>query len=393
MELFFRNWYDKLLGELTRTKRLRIVTPFIKEQVVRKIQEEFDFNNFELITRYNLRDFASNVSSIDGLIFSVDKGASIYGIRELHSKIYLFDNRAAIITSANLTTGGLINNYECGIFLTDTTTIQNLHNYFDGLKSIAGKKLTLEQCEQWQQQLYQVEILNTKIPSLPDYGASQIQIEKDKNYYIKFFGTAHDRVPLTFTTRQEIERALCHYACDFSENKKPRQIQDGDIIYMARMTHSPYDYAIYGKAEAIKFVDGRDEATEDEIAERPWKREWPIYLRLINPIFIDGSMGDCVLLYELVKALDYESFPSTKRRYENGERNINPYRSLSQQAYVKLTTTAVEWLEPRFQEALSRVGRVDNTFIEHLPQSQTDISTWKKSTDNKGSTLDMGQIE
>jgi len=378
MELYLRNWYDKLLDELTRTKILRVVSPFVKEQVIRQIQGQFDFNNFELITRFNLRDFASNVSSLDGLKFSVENGATVFGIRELHSKIYLFDNRAAIITSANLTSGGLVNNYECGIYLTDTSTIQNLHNYFNDLKVIAGQSLTLQQCEDWQHQLSQVEIYNTKIPSLPDYGSSSIKVDKERNYYIKFFGTAKNRVPLTFTTREEVDRALCHYACGFSKNKKPRQIQDGDIIYMARMTYNPWNYAIFGKAEAIKFVDGRDEATKSEIKERPWKADWPIYLRITNPIFIDGTMADCVLLYDLIKALDYESFPSTKWRYDKGERDINPCKSLSQQAYVKLTTTAVEWLEPRFQEALNRVGQVDNQFIDSLPQTQTDITSWKK---------------
>lgn len=376
MELFLRNWYDKLLDELTRTKKLRIVSPFVKEQVVRQIQGQFDFSNFELITRFNLRDFASNISSLDGLKFSVENGATVYGIKELHSKIYLFDNRAAIVTSANLTTGGLVNNYECGIYLTDKPTIQNLHDYFNDLKNIAGQGLTLPQCGTWQQQIAQVEIYNTKIPSLPDYGSLPVQIETNKNYYIKFFGTAHNRIQLSFTTKKEIDRALCHYACGFSKNKKPKQIQDGDIIYMARMTYNPFDYAIFGKAEAIKFVDGRDEATKTEIEERQWKKNWPIYLRIKNPVFIDGTMGDCVLLYDLIKALDYESFPSTRIRYENGERDISPYKSLSQQAYVKLTKTAVEWLEPRFQEALNRVGKVDDTFINSLPQTQTNISIW-----------------
>ncbi len=378
MKLYLRNWYDKLLDELTRTKNLRVVSPFVKEQVIRKIQGQFDFNNFELITRFNLRDFASNVSSLDGLKFSVESGATVYGIRELHSKIYLFDDRAAIITSSNLTSGGLISNYECGVYLTDTTTIRNLHNYLNDLINIAGQKLSVQQCENWQLQLLKVEIYNTKIPSLPDYGASAIKVDKNKNYYIKFLGTAKNRVPLTFTSKEEIDRALCHYACGFSKNKKPRQIQDGDIMYLARMTFKPWDYAIFGKAEAVKFVEARDEATKSEIKERPWKANWPIYLRVINPVFIDGTMGDCVLLYDLIKALDYESFPSTKWRYERGERDINPYKSLSQQAYVKLTPTAVEWLEPRFQETLNRVGKVDESLIDSLPKTETDITSWKE---------------
>lgn len=273
MELYLRNWYDKFLDELTRTTKLRVVSPFVKEQVIRKMQGQFDFNQFELITRFNLRDFASNVSSLEGLKFSVENGATVFGIRELHSKLYLFDDRSAIITSANLTSGGLINNYECGIYFTNTVIIQTLHDYFDELKRIAEQKLSVQQCKDWQQQLSQVKDLNTTIPSLPDYGASAIKIDNERNYYVKFFGTAHSRVSLTSTVREEIKEALCHYACCFSEKKKPRQFRDGDIVYMARMICNPKDYAIFGKAEAIKFVDERDKATFGEIKQRPSKKD------------------------------------------------------------------------------------------------------------------------
>ena len=378
MKLYLRNWYNKLFDELPKTKKLRVISPFISEQIVRNIQSRFDFNSFELITRFNLRDFASNVSNLDSLKFAVESGAKVYGIRELHSKVYLFDDRAAIITSANLTRGGLINNFECGLFTTDNNILKELSNYFNELKNIGGQSLTIEKCKQWKQEISQVEIYNTKISSLPDYGSTKIYVDKDKSYYIKFFGTANNRKNLKFTVREEIEKALCHYSCGFSENKKPRQIMDGDIIYMARMTYDPYDYAIFGKAEALRFVDIRDRATKGEIAERTWKKDWPIYLRITNPVFIDGTLGDCILLYDLIKALDYDSFPTTRQRYDRGERDINPYKSLSQQAYVRLTQNAVEWLEPKFEETLNNIGHVDDSFLQQLPQTQTKIASWTK---------------
>ena len=316
MELFLKNWYDKFLDEIAQTQKLRIVAPFVKEQIVRKIQENFDFKNLELITRFNLRDFASNVSDLKSLKFSVENNANVFGVKQLHSKIYIFDDRSAIITSANLTYGGLVSNYECGILITDKKTIRDIQKHFDELKSIAGNKLTIGQCEDWEEQLSQLEIVNTSIPALPDFGSATINIDSRKNYFVKFFGTANNRVPMSFKSRDEIDRALCHYACGFSEKKKPRQIKDGDIIYMARMTQNPRDYAIFGKAEAIGFVDGRDQATDLEIEQRPWKSRWPIYLRVENAEFIDGTWTDCVLLYDLIKSLDYESFPSTKERYE-----------------------------------------------------------------------------
>jgi hypothetical protein len=280
--LYFKNWYDELLKEVRNTRRLRIISPFVKEQVIRKIQTQFRLKNFELITRFSLKDFASGVSSLDALRLLVEENASVYGIRNVHSKIYLFDERLAIVSSSNLTTGGLLNNYECGIRITDPNTIAELHAHFNLLKDIAASQLTTTECEKWQAELDSVSVQNTDLPALPDYGALPTVYDPSKSYYVKFFGTGQNRVPLEHSVEDEIDAALCHYACGFPENKQPWKPNTGDVIYMARMTYSPNDYAIFGKASAISYVPGRDKFTKKEMLERPWKKDWPIYLRVKN---------------------------------------------------------------------------------------------------------------
>lgn len=368
MELYLQNWYKKFFDELPKTKELRIISPFVKHQILKEINSQFDFNHFELITRFNLQDFAMKVSSLNGLKFSVERGAQVFGIKGLHSKIYLFDKRAAIITSANLTTGGLQKNYECGIFLTDNNIIQELHNYFNQLK-ITANSLTVSQCDDWATTLNGVEIYKGNVNTLPDYGASLSKFDKTKNYYVKFFGTSRSRVNLDFLVKEEINRALCHYACCFPQKKRPRQINDGDIVFMARMTENPNDYAIFGKAIAMRHIESRDYASEEEIEERTWKKDWPIYLRVINPTFIDGTMTDCIFLSSLISKFDYDSFPSTRARFDNGEKNIMPTKSLMRKAYVKLTHNSAEWLEQEFDERIKNIGQVDNEFLQSLPQS------------------------
>ena len=379
MELHLKNWYKRFLDELPRTRELKIISPFVNEQVLRKIQSRFDFNNFELITRYKLEDFAINVSNLSGLKFSIENGASIYGIKGLHSKVYLFDKRVAIVTSANLTNGGLENNYECGIFITDETLIQNLHNYFNDLKKIASNKLTIENCESWEKELADIKVPKGKAIALPDFGASEVSFDKTKNYYVKFFGTDKHRVGLDCLVTKEIESALCHYACTFPLKKKPRQVDEGDIIFMACMTKKPRDYAIFGRAIALKYTEGRDEASEQEIKDKPWKAEWPIYLRVKDPVFIDGKMEDGILLLrDLISKFDYDSFSSTRQNFDTSKGNTNPRESLKRKAYVRLTHTSAEWLEQKFNERVSNLGRIDETFIQNLPQTTIDITTWKK---------------
>jgi hypothetical protein len=370
MQIFLKNWYDKFLAEVKLTAKLKVVSPFVSEQIIRKIHESFNLENLELITRFNLRDFASNVSSLPCLRFAVECESKVYGVKGLHSKIYIFDQRSVIVTSANFTNGGLLNNYECGVYITDENVVKELANHFNELKALCKEPLQLSQCDQWQREIDNLEIVNTPVPKLTDYGATPSKIDVERTYYVKFFGSFDNRVSIDFKTRDEVERALCHYSCGFSINKKPKQIQEGDIIYMARLTAFPHDYAIFGKAVARKFVESRDKATPKEILERPWKKKYPIYLRVQDPIFLDGMMGDCVLLGDLIRALDYESFAATSRRYhKKRERHIEPKNVLRQQAYVKLTHKGAEWLEPRFQDSINRVGQIGSAFIRSLPSS------------------------
>jgi len=353
MELHLKNWYKKFLEELPKTKELKIISPFVSEQVIRKIHKDIDFQKFELITRFNLQDFAMKISSLKSLKFAVENGAGVFGIRGLHSKVYLFDKRAAIITSANLTLGGLENNFECGICLSDNDIILNLHKYFNELKAIAKSKLTVDLCDEWESQLAGIKIPKGKEITLPDFGASLKQIDKTRSYYVKFFGTSDNRVDMNFRVKDEINQAYCHYACGFPKNKRPRQVNDGDIIFMARMTRDPIDYAIFGKAVAIKYLEGRDKASKIETKLLPWKKNWPIYLRVYDPVFIEGTMLNCVLLSDLIKTFDYNSFSSTKKRFNKGELDIKPKKSLMQKPYIKLTKDSAEWLSEKFDEALT----------------------------------------
>ena len=71
MELYLKNWKKKLLDELTRTRELKIISPFVSEKVLKEIQKKFDFKNFELITRYNLEFLSKNVVILFFKVFSV----------------------------------------------------------------------------------------------------------------------------------------------------------------------------------------------------------------------------------------------------------------------------------------------------------------------------------
>ena len=109
----------------TDCSELRIVCPFIKERTVRRLLAGGRPKSIQVITRFNLLDFAEGVSDTAALRLLLDKGAQIRGVRGLHAKLYLI-GRQAIVTSANLTQAALSRNHEFGF-----VTIPDVGNVLD----------------------------------------------------------------------------------------------------------------------------------------------------------------------------------------------------------------------------------------------------------------------
>ncbi|AEE54086.1 phospholipase D-like domain-containing protein [Haliscomenobacter hydrossis] len=367
MKLLFNNWLNEFESELPVTSTLRIISPFLSKSTVVNLSKKFSLENLELITRFNLNDFSTGVSDLEAINFIYQNGGKIFGVKGLHSKVYIFDNRKAIVSSSNFTENGLVKNHEAGILIRDLCTIDNLLQYYNNLKTISNE-FNPSKYATWKEELVS-NPASLNFPIFNDYGGIQPIIDQSKNYYIKFFGAANDRVALDFQVQQEVDDALCHYACGFSINKRPRQIKSGDIIYMARMTKNPNDYAIFGKAIAIEHNDKRDIATDKEIVERSWKKDYPVYLRVRDSEFIDTIMRNCPFMEDLINDLNVHSFASTIEKHKNGEQKISIRRSYARKPYVKLSFDGAAWLENRFSNALISYGKIDSSFIESLPSS------------------------
>ena len=97
---------------------LRIICPFIKAGVIDGLLS-WRPGIVQVITRFNLADFAEGVSDIAALQKLLDADARVRGVRNLHAKLYLFGASRAIITSANLTASVLNKNHEFGMVADD----------------------------------------------------------------------------------------------------------------------------------------------------------------------------------------------------------------------------------------------------------------------------------
>ncbi len=362
------------------TSALRVISPFIKLPALERLLAPSP-QSIQVITRYNLDDFASGVSDIAALRRVLKAGGQVRGIRNLHAKLYLFGASHAIVTSANLTAAALDRNQEFGAVTQDPASVSSCRAYFDKLWH-QGAVLQPGQLDAWEQAVRQRRAagVQTGTPaSLGDYGAdagyqpapipAPIPAADASRAFVKFLGQGSNRVPLTFPVEQEIARAGCHRVLAYPKGKRPRQVQDGALMFIARLTEQPTDITIFGRAIGMAHVDGSDDATPADMAVpgRGWRAEWPHYVRVHEAEFVAGTMANGVSLNDLKVALGANAFASTQRNAAKGDGNTDPHRAYLRAAQVELSPEGLAWLRDRLQQAFDAHGVVPRDVLAALP--------------------------
>jgi hypothetical protein len=366
------NWLKEFKCELQNTDTVYIVSPFITDNIAKQLLDNFKGNTIKLITRYNLNEFRKGVSSITAIERLLQNNVKIKGVMGLHSKLYLFDFKSVIITSANFTNGGFFNNKEFGILSDEKNTIKESQSYFNQLWKIDSELLNQSKINEWNNILSAAKPSQKLNEELPDFGSSyQKSIIGERKYFIKFFGKDDNRLSLDVNIKKELKRGCSHFALSFSRNKKdtrPRRYRHGDVVFMARMTDTK-DYAIFGRAITYAHDDLRDVASKEDIKHINWLADWSILVRVKEPVFINSSFRKCPKLNDLLNELDYASFASTNRRFIGGERDINTKNTLMQKGDVILSDSGAQFMELAFQKAIKEEGAVDELFINSLYKS------------------------
>jgi len=186
--------------------------------------------------------------------------------------------------------------------------------------------------------------------------------------FVKFFGRAGTRTPPDAPVLDVLARTGAHWAGTYPLGRRPRSVRDGDRMFMAQLVArgGVADIAVFGRALALSYVEGRDDASEDDLALRPWKARWPHYVRVRDGEFLAGTLDDAVSLGELMDALGAEAFASTQRNALIGRGNTDPRQAYRQQPAVRLSHEGAQWLDARLHEAFAQVGRLGRREIVRL---------------------------
>jgi HKD family nuclease len=87
-----------------------------------------DNKSVRILTNLSTRNIVDNVTQPAALlkICASFSNTTISSLERLHAKVYIVDDSFAVITSANLTNGGLRSNFEYGAAIDDTETIKTI---------------------------------------------------------------------------------------------------------------------------------------------------------------------------------------------------------------------------------------------------------------------------
>lgn len=134
-EILKTPWKDNFCNFLSNVKKeLLISSPFINLEGVKILLNAIKRKNklkLTFITNLSTQNIVKGITEPEAFLeiynrYKIFSEIKIFNLGNLHAKLYLVDEEMVIITSANLTTGGLINNFEYGVLIKNSNIISEI---------------------------------------------------------------------------------------------------------------------------------------------------------------------------------------------------------------------------------------------------------------------------
>lgn len=138
-KLIGENWEAFFLSQLKKSSDIKIISPFIAGNIDNLLVKNLQGKSLKVISRFNLKDILAksiDINIIEKFVNSKNIDARMLS-KKLHSKVYVYDDKSVLITSANLTSNGLNGNYEFGLFTDDPAIVSQSIKYFNRLWNIS----------------------------------------------------------------------------------------------------------------------------------------------------------------------------------------------------------------------------------------------------------------
>ena len=110
------------------SSRLMIASPYIKKSAIQWLvtMKPPSLQEISVLTNLSIESILSRSLETAALREVFTSFKNMMSLQHLHAKIFVADERTALITSANFTTGGLLTNYEYGILIRRQPIVDNI---------------------------------------------------------------------------------------------------------------------------------------------------------------------------------------------------------------------------------------------------------------------------
>lgn len=343
VKLITSNALDDMNELLNNTKEnFRMICPFIGKNIAIRLSQIISQNKIKstIITRFSRSDFYKRVSSLDGLLSLEESGCKIKAVRNLHTKLYLFDNDAMILGSSNFTNGGLVSNVELNILIKDERSVINQGiAYFNEINACISEEFFITK-KMIQDEMKVLEPLmdDSSLQFMENFDRGQKIGPKKRNDIIEeMFSIYSDTIDLEPTAWIKFEGysdskrtpnddpisitldSNNYYRTYFPKKKKPTGFKDGDIIFIAKNSwdkNGEPSPMIFGYGFTKKFKE-ENIVSNEEKEQNPVFKRWPYFINVENFRFIRTTLKDGISLLDLYKDIGSDTFPtSQKRTYE-----------------------------------------------------------------------------
>ncbi len=158
LELLRKDWkhrLEELVGSAQRS--LFIAAPFITRPGVDVVRSSLssgfrDQGEIQVLTCLDVLSICQGTCDPAALrsLLEGTPSSTLTHLPRLHAKVYVADDQTAIVTSGNLTSGGLVTNFEYGVTLNEPSLVRKVKNdivEYASLGAVLGDEQLLSFCE------------------------------------------------------------------------------------------------------------------------------------------------------------------------------------------------------------------------------------------------------
>jgi HKD family nuclease len=176
MELFKSNLEQELFRIFQMCEEeIIIISPFISLKIAKKFVQLLRNKNIDcyIITSFERKSFVEKASSIDALRLLVENGVKVLALKNLHSKVFLVDEKRCFIGSSNFTHMGLNKNHELLLYFEEKDEVEKINSYANDLiEQIDDWEITIERIQSEQEILKEYkEIQKENAKIIDSWGA------------------------------------------------------------------------------------------------------------------------------------------------------------------------------------------------------------------------------